>query len=321
MHASRFKFGTNSPMKTHMTWRIPQNLILLLALLPAIWACEQTQQAEYRPQFADAPVNSGEVVYRFGVHPLHNPQRLSEVFAPLMDYLSEQVTGVRFQLEASRNYPSYDAKLARRAHHFSLPNPYQTLQAVKAGYQVFAKMGDDENFRGIILVRRDSGIEHPSDLKGKAVSYPAPTALAATMMPQFFLQNNGVDVMEDLDNRYVGSQESSVMNVFLRQTAAASTWPPPWRALKAERPELAEQLEVKWQTAPLINNGLVVLPEVPGEIVDQVQRLLVELHLSERGREILSPMELSRFEAADNRTYAIVEDFLEQFHHQVRPLP
>ncbi|MEZ4694041.1 MAG: PhnD/SsuA/transferrin family substrate-binding protein [Aliarcobacter sp.] len=50
--------------------------------------------------------------------------------------------------------------------------------------KVFAKMGDDENFRGIFLVRKDSGIKNFEDLKGKKISYPAPTALAATILPQ-----------------------------------------------------------------------------------------------------------------------------------------
>jgi len=304
-----------------MRLTIPSKFLLVATLVIAAGACKAPEPAKYQPEFSDAPATSQETVYLFGVHPLHNPQRLSDVFSPLMDYLSEHIPGVQFQLEASRNYPSYDAKLSRREHHFSLPNPYQTLQAIKAGYRVFGKMGDDENFRGIILVRRDSGIEQPTDLKGKAVSYPAPTALAATMMPQYYLQTHGVDVMGDLDNRYVGSQESSVMNVFLGQTAAASTWPPPWRALKAERPELAEQLHVIWRTEPLINNGLVVLPEVPEATVEQVRQLLVNLHTSERGREILSAMELSRFEAADNETYAVVESFLTKFARHVRPLP
>jgi len=297
--------------------------LLRLLFFPAwlaLSACEQSPDDFYRPAFGDH-ADTQQIVYRFGVHPLHNPQRLSEVFSPLMDYLSEQVPGVRFKLEASRNYPAYDRKLAALEHHFSLPNPYQTTLAIKAGYRVFAKMGDDEQFRGIILVRKDSDIARPADLRGKAVSYPAPTALAATMMPQYYLQTHGVDVNMDLDNRYVGSQESSIMNVFLRQTAAASTWPPPWRALSAERPELAEQLEVKWETAPLINNALVVHPQVPAQTVRRVRQLLVELHQHARGQRILAAMELSRFEPASNQTYAVVDDFLHKFSEQVRPLP
>jgi phosphonate transport system substrate-binding protein len=282
-------------------------------------ACDRPTESPYQPTFSNVPPVI-ETVYLFGVHPLHNPQHLYKVFGPLTDYLSEQIPGVRFKLEASRNYAAYDEKLYARKFHFSLPNPYQTVNAIDKGYQVFAKMGDDDNFRGIILVRRDSDIRQVSDLKGKAVSYPAPTALAATMMPQYYLQTHGVDVTGELDNRYVGSQESSVMNVYLKQTTAAATWPPPWRALAKQRPELKNALKVIWQTEPLINNGLVVLPEVPAAVVQRVQDMLVNLHTHERGRQILEPMELSRFEQADNGSYEVVRDFIDNFAQEVRPL-
>jgi phosphonate transport system substrate-binding protein len=290
-----------------------------LALCLLLAACDKTATPTYQPTFSNAPPIT-ETVYLFGVHPLHNPQRLYEVFGPLMDYLSEQTPGVRFKLVASRNYAAYDEKLYAGKFHFSLPNPYQTINAIDKGYRVFAKMGDDNNFRGIILVRRDSGITQVSDLKGKAVSYPAPTALAATMMPQYYLQTNGVDVMQDLDNRYVGSQESSVMNVYLQQTSAAATWPPPWLALVKERPELKDDLQVIWETEPLINNGLVVLPEVPADTVRQVHDLIVNLHTHEQGRQILKPMELSCFESATNSSYDVVRDFITSFSRQVRQL-
>ena len=285
--------------------------ILICGLL--LTACHPAATPPYHPSFSHA-------VYRVGVTPLHNPHHLYKVFGPLMDYLSEQIPGIRFKLEASRNYAAYDEKLYAGQFDFALPNPFQTVNAVDKGYRVFAKMGDDEHFRGIILVRRDSGIREVADLKGRAVSSPAPTALAATMMPQYYLQTHGVDVMSELDNRYVGSQESSVMNVFLKQTAAAATWPPPWRALAKQRPQLEQGLEVIWQTEPLINNGLVVSPEVPAEIVQQVHDLLVDLHTHERGRQILAPMELSRFESANDESYRVVRDFVEQFARRVRPL-
>jgi phosphonate transport system substrate-binding protein len=299
--------------------QISKHLFTAMALVLLASACSQPQDPTYQPQFSDSP-QATETVYLFGVHPLHNPQHLYKVFGPLTDYLSEKIPGVRFKLEASRNYAAYDKKLYAKKFHFSLPNPFQTINAVDKGYEVFAKMGDDENFRGIILVRKDSGIKEVPDLRGSAVSYPAPTALAATMMPQHYLQTHGVDVMTELDNRYVGSQESSVMNVYLKQTAAAATWPPPWLALSRQRPELKQELQVIWQTEPLINNGLVVLPEVPAKIVHQVQDLLVNLHTHKRGKEILEPMELSRFESANNGSYEVVRTFIDNFSRQVRPL-
>jgi phosphonate transport system substrate-binding protein len=272
----------------------------------------------YKPQFSSTVPNSNIIEYIFGVHPLHNPQRLQEVFGPLMSYLSDNINGVQFKLEASRNYAAYDKKLYSHKFHFSLPNPFQTINAIDKGYKVFGKMADDENFRGIILVRKDSGIEKVTDLIGQAVSYPAPTALAATMMPQYYLQTHGVDVMNDLDNRYVGSQESSIMNVYLKNTSAGSTWPPPWNALSKERPELERELKVIWQTPHLLNNSLIVLPEIPDSIVIKVAQLLFDLHNNSTGQAILSVMHLSRFEKADNNTYQPVRDFVQQFSKKVR---
>lgn len=291
-------------------------LIPCLVILLAVTGCSEksdTKAVEFTTISA-----TDKKIYRFGIHPLHNPTRLHDIFAPVMDYLSKNIDGADFKVEASRNYAAYDKKLFSREFHFSLPNPYQTVRSLEHGYRVFGKMGDDQNFRGIILVRKDSGIKSIKDLKGKAISYPAPTALAATMMPQYYLHKNGLNVMKDVDNRYVGSQESSIMNVFLGDTAAGATWPPPWRALSKERPQLAEQLEIKWQTTPLPNNGLVARDDMPAKLVEQVAKLLFELHSHKEGREMLERMELSRFESANDATYQSVRAFLATFRKEVR---
>ncbi len=298
-------------------------ILLIIALIFLLSSCTDNNslsQQSYKPEFTDIPHNKANTEYIFGVHPLHNPQRLQEVFGPLMTYLSVNIPNAQFKLEASRNYASYDQKLYAQKFHFSLPNPFQTINAVDKGYQVFGKMADDENFRGIIIVRKDSGIEKETDLIGKSVSYPAPTALAATMMPQYYLQTHGVDVMNDLDNQYVGSQESSIMNVYLKNTAAGATWPPPWEALSDERPELKKELKVIWTTSHLPNNSLIVLSDVPQSIVNNVSELLFDFHNTDEGKQILSAMHLSRFETANNNTYDSVRDFVRQFSEKVRPI-
>jgi len=295
--------------------------LLLIGLFWSLVACSpDSEQEAYSPTFSTSGSFATEKEYIFGVHPLHNPQRLHEVFSPLMDYLSKNIEGASFKLEASRNYAAYDKKLYAQKFDFALPNPFQTVNSIEKGYKIFGKMSDDHNFRGIILIRKDSGIKKIEDLKGKIVSYPAPTALAATMMPQYYIQTHGVDVMTEIDNRYVGSQESSIMNVFLKHSSAAATWPLPWIALSRERPDIAESLIVKWKTEPLPNNGLVVKPDVSEDIVRQVAELLFNLHSKTEGKAMLNKMELSAFESANNETYLSVTEFLEKFSKEVRVL-
>lgn len=290
------------------------------------WLGQQWQQLKdgnsaenYQPVFSkDSPVNKR--VYIVGIHPLHNPKRLFEVYEPIVNFIDTQLPEVELKLEASRNYEEFDKKLYSGHFDFAMPNPYQTILSLAHGYRLFGKMADDEDFRGIILVRKDSGIEQIGDLKGKAVSYPAKTALAATMLPQQYLHTHGLNINTDIENRYVGSQESSIMNVLLGHVAAAATWPIPWKSFSAEHPEQAAQLEVKWQTESLLNNGWVVRDDVPGELVAQFAEQLFNLQNTEAGKKMLATVPVSRFEAADNETYNPVKAFLDNFNKTVRPI-
>jgi phosphonate transport system substrate-binding protein len=296
-------------------WR---SILLALVLAPLV-ACDRGEREQGAPLYSARPPGP-EKEYVFAIHPLHNPTRLFEVYGPLIDYLNHNVAGASFRLEASRNYEEFEKNLYARRYDFALPNPYQTVNSLKHGYHVIAKMGNDRQFTGIILVRRDSGIRKVSDLKGKKVSYPAPTALAATMMPQYYLQTHGLDVNRDIENVYVGSQESSIMNVYLGEVAAGATWPMPWEAFQKEQPDKAAALKVAWETAPLVNNGVVARDDVSQQMAQRVADLLDALHQSEEGRAILARMPLARFERADDARYRVIEDFLRRFEQEVRPL-
>ncbi len=199
------------------------------------------KKESYAPQYSDTPADQSEV-YIFGPHPLHSPEKLFAVYQPLVDRINSRLACCQIKLEASQNYQTYEKKLYAGRFHFSMPNPLQTVESLRHGYRVFGKMGDDHNFSGVILTRKDSGIKKVEDLRGKAISYPSSTALAACMMPQKFLHEHGLDVNRDIENRYVGSQESSILNVLQGSVSAGCTWPLPWQAFCREHPEQASQL-------------------------------------------------------------------------------
>ena len=294
--------------------------IIIIFFAFALVACGQNNSGKTNePQYSAKMPEVGKE-YVFAIHPLNNPVRLFEIYGPLIDYLNRNIPEAKFRLEASRNYEEFDKKLYARKFDFALPNPYQTLNSLSYGYHVIAKMGDDYKFTGVILVRRDSGIKKVTDLKGKKVSYPARTAIAATMLPQYYFQTHGLDVNRDIENLYVGSQESSIMNVYMGNVAAGATWPMPWEAFQKEHPEMARELELKWETEPLINNGIVARDDVPQHLAQQVAQLLDTLHTNEEGKVMLARMPLSRFEFADDKRYRIIDDFLHKFSQTVYPI-
>lgn len=141
-------------------------------------------------QYSAVPESNSIATYHLVPHPLYNPQTLSQIFQPLINHLNANLKGARIELEASRDYQAFEQKFRAREADILLPNPWQTIEAQKVGYQVIAMWGDADDFKGLFIVRKDSNIASPTDLKGKTVSYPSPTALAAAVMPQYFLHKH-----------------------------------------------------------------------------------------------------------------------------------
>lgn len=300
---------------TRRTWLL-LGCALLLGLLPRFGDDPPIQG----PLVTGAALTSALPSYRLAIHPLHNPAKLTEAYQPLIDYLNRRLDNARLVLEASRDYANFEEKYRARKPEFLLPNPWQTLQAMQSGYRVIAMAGEPKDFKGIFVVRTDSRLTHPRDLAGKAVSYPSPTALAACIMPQYFLHRQGINVNTELDNRYVGSQESAIMNAYLGLTAAGATWPPPWRAFVKSHPREAESLKVLWETESLVNNSVMVRDDIPEPVAANIRTLLTGLEASADGPAILAGMETARFLPADDTDYEVVRSYIAQFEAEVRPV-
>ncbi|MDD5285957.1 MAG: PhnD/SsuA/transferrin family substrate-binding protein [Desulfuromonadaceae bacterium] len=302
-----------------MSLRIMIISVLAALFFVSLFGCSREPEVAV-PQIGTKPQFSGLPVYRFAVHPLHNPAKLTEAYQPLVDYLNVRMKGTHLTLEASRDYANFEEKYQARKPEFLLPNPWQTLQAMKIGYHVIAMAGEPRDFKGIFVVRRDSNLSRPADLKGKQVSYPSHTALAACIMPQYFLHSNGINVNKEIENRYVGSQESSIMNAYLKLTAAGATWPPPWRAFRKDHPREAAEMKVIWETESLVNNSVMVRDDVPAQVSGQVRILLLGLDGTKEGKSILAGMETARFLPASGEEYDVVRRYISRFEKEVRPV-
>ncbi|CAK0761543.1 phosphonate transport system substrate-binding protein [Azospirillaceae bacterium] len=274
----------------------------------------------YQPIYQDIPKHVLPV-YIFGIHPLHNPQRLNAMYQPLIHHLNVSLSNGRLELEASRNYNAFDDRLRARHYHFALANPGQALNATEANYRIVGKLGDDDDFRGVILVRNESDIRKIEDLRGKTLAYPASSAMASTMMPQMFLQMNGLDVHKDIKTVYVGSIESTIMSVYRGDSAAAGVWLSAWRLFSREQSEIAGQLVARWRTLPLINYAVIARDDVPETVVRQVMDMLVSLKDAPEGINILKKIGVSHFERADISTYQPIREFISQYRAYIGTAP
>ena len=301
-----------------MNWLHYGGLLMAFMSVGLISASCKPEQRKVGPVYQADEAGRGERIYYFAVNPLHNPIKLVEAYQPLLDDLNHEMSGVKVELEASRDFARFEQKIRSRQPDMIRPNPWQTLVALQSGYHVVAMEGAAEDFRGLIIVRKDSDILQPTDLKGRSVSYPSPTSFSACIMPQLFLQNHGVNISTDIDNRYVGSQESSIMNVFLKLTAAGATWPLSWRSFQKEHPEEASDLKVMWETDYLINSSIMIRNDIPAKFQEDLMRVLTNLQTTVNGRVILGKIGIDQYRIASDRDYDVVRKYVAEFEKKVR---
>jgi phosphonate transport system substrate-binding protein len=294
--------------------------LVIIALSILLSGCGQDTSTPVGPVYSDRPQKDGVPVYVLAVHPLFSPNRLIEAYQPLIDYLNENMPGSFFELEASRDYQTYITKVRARKASFLLSNSWQTLEAIKLGYKVIAEVDAPDDIRGIFVVRRDSKIKTPGDLKGGMVAYSSPMALDGCILPQYFLHQHGLDINKDIHNHYVGSHESAILHVCLGEADAGATSLPVWHTFQQDHPDEAAKLKVIWKTPALKSSSLLVRNDVPVAIANQVRHLLVNLPQTEQGRRIFKVVETERFKLADNNSFTGVRKFIEKFEHEVRPV-
>lgn len=275
------------------------------------------------PIYQAAPLaESGPAHYRLAVHPLHNPTKLLRVYGELADYLNARLTGAQLSIEASNDYAHFEDKLSRRAPALVLPNPYQALRAQENGYRVIAEAGDSEDFRGVFIARRDRVPESPAALRDAVLCYPAPTALAAAMLPQLWLARRGLDVRRVTQSVYVGSQESVILSAYRGECALGVTWPLPWRAFQRTHPAEAAELVVVWETDPLINNAVMVRDDLTPAFAAGLRELLLDMGSQDAGRTVLQHLEIARFNPADDARYRdAMQPFLDDYIARLGALP
>jgi len=263
-------------------------------------------------------VTAQENVFIFGPHPYSNPQDVFQDYEPVMRYLENKLPGTHFQIETSKDYADYEAKLAAQRFHFSLPNPYQTVFSFEHGYRVIAKMTPDDDFRGLIVTRIDKNLRSAQELSGKTLCFPSPTAVAATMLPLLYLQEKkGIAVKRDIKIQFVGSQFSTMLTAFTGDVAACGTTVRFWRNWSRDNPDKAQQMQVLWKTEPLPHNAFIARSDVGSKLTQQVAEALAGMDKDKELDQTQFKIDQQHFELGSNTNYKPVQDFLRRYDQAI----
>lgn len=230
--------------------------------------------------------------YSFGVVPQQSASKLAELWTPIVLHLSEQ-TGLQIQFATAPDIPTFEKRLASGEYDFAYMNPYHfTVYHQQPGYQALAK-AKNKQIKGIMVVRKDSGITALHQLNQKTLAFPAPAAFAASILTRAHLNKIGVTFTP----KYVSSHDSVYRSV------AMGLYPAGGGVIRTFNniPEtIRQQLEVLWTTQGYTPHAFAVHPGVDKADQRIVQQALIEMSNTAGGLTLLESLKLKGLESANN---------------------
>ena len=260
------------------------SLFLVMAVLPRVRAAEA--------------VPSGGSVYSFGVVPQFEQRKLYAAWKPIVDDL-EKRTGLHFNLVTTLKIQDFEKAFARGEFDFVYVNPYHVIRVREAqGY--IPLVADKVPLRGIIVVRKDGPIRTPADLDGKAVAFPSPNALGASLL-----------VRSDLDQvhhvrvtpLYVKTHSSVYLHVAKNLVAAGGGVE---KTLQEQDESLQAQLRVIYTTRSCPSHPIVAHPRVAPQVRNQVRKALLAMGETPEGKEMLLKVPVTQFIPVSYDDYSIM---------------
>ncbi len=247
-------------------------------------------------------------VYSVGIVPQFEVKRTHEIWRPILDAL-EQRTGLRFQLVGSPTISAFDGEFRSGRFDFAYANPYHVMLAQQSeGYTPLVR-DTARRLYGVVVARKDSGINQMTDLAGQSIVFPDPNALGATLLVKQELINR---LHLQVNPRYVKTHDSVYLNVALGLAAAGGGVQ---KTLNQQNDEIKSLLKIIHKTVDVAPHPLVVHPRVEPQVAEAVKQALLALGATAEGRALFSAVPIHQIGPASIDDYKpLAEMNLQQFY-------
>ncbi len=233
--------------------------------------------------------------YSFAIAPQQSRDEIMHRWGPIVDYI-KHATGLDLELTTGKDIPSYQDDVKNGAFDFAFVNSYHyTLAHESAGYNAYARQQGAKTV-GIIVVKKDSPIQSVADLNGLTMAFPAPTAIAGTILQMSYLKTKSIEVrptyVTTLDNVY--------------SAVARGLYPAgggEMRTFESMDSTMRNDLRIVWTAEPMPPHPFFAHPRVPKEIVAKVQKAMIDLGTTQEGKHLLRAVRFQGIEATSDADY------------------
>lgn len=252
--------------------------------------------------------DSKDKIYTVGIVPQFEVRKLHQIWRPILDEL-ERRTGYHFRIQGSPTIPDFEGEFMLGAFDFAYMNPYHIMLAnEQVGYVPLVR-DVGRTLHGVLVTRKDSGLDEINDLDGKILAFPSPNALGASLqMRQELSDKFNIKIKP----RYVKTHDSVYLAVALNQASAGGGVQ---KTLARQKPEIQSLLRVLHRTTPVSPHPFAAHPRVPEDVRKRVSQALLDIGATDDGRHLLSLIPIKQIGVASMEDYQpLAELGLERFY-------
>ncbi|MBI5026262.1 MAG: phosphate/phosphite/phosphonate ABC transporter substrate-binding protein [Nitrospirae bacterium] len=249
-----------------------------------------------------------EDVIKMGIFPRKPTLETMKAYEPLAKYLSSKI-GKKVELVVSKDFETFWIGVKNREYGLVHYNQYHYIKSHKElGYNVILMNEEfgSSKVNAAIIVRKDSGINKVSDLKGKKILFGGgKQAMQSYIGAAYTLKQNGLK-KGDYVEEFATNPPNVVFAVYNKMADAGGIGEVVLHLPMVKERVDVEKLKVLAKGDDLPMLCWAVKKEMNKELVEKIQKAMMELKNDEAGRKILKDAEATAFVPATDKDYDIV---------------
>lgn len=182
---------------------IPSKVVaLLLIILGSVLPACSEKDPDNQPQVGNDThhkVRLQKEIINFGIISGYNPRVMIEEYQPVMDYLSRN-TSYQFELKLGKTYEDAVHDLCSGEAQIAFLSALTYLEAHKQCDAIPMLRSLNEHgepfYRGVTIVRDDSGIKSLKDLRGHSFAFASFHSTSGNLIPRCYLFQAGISLSD-----------------------------------------------------------------------------------------------------------------------------
>jgi phosphonate transport system substrate-binding protein len=238
-----------------------------------------------------------------GVFPRNKATETVTMYTPLADHLSERL-GRKVTLVTAKDFEAFWKGVTEGRYDIVHYNQYHYARSSHA-YRVIAHNQEfgKNAVAGALFVRKDSGITHVSQLRGRTIVFGGgKDAMLSYIGPRFLLMQAGLRE-QDFKSEFAVNPPNAMLALYSRQVDAAGGGDI-LIDLQAVRNAIdASEIRMLAATEPLLFLPWAVKRNMAPTLADTIQKTMIELAGSEAGRKVLQAARTTGLVKAGDKDY------------------